>query len=184
MGEPKSVRSFRYAAQFLEAAVTDDQSYYKVGYHLDNRFVSDVTVCPFKNKVTANCMEASMRQRDQKSMEIAYDLATDKMNYDKRFSEDFDSLRHETFVRLRTQDLGYFFFNVGRGGKGLCVFTIIPAHAGFFAPGLTMVQGIIPIQKIDAKGEDYHHSVIIFIALAFHYSHFEGKLVVFYNRRE
>ncbi|TWT60728.1 DUF4914 family protein [Rubinisphaera italica] len=184
LGEPKSMRSFSYTAEFLEAAVPDDQGYYKVGYHLDNRFVPDVIVCPIKNEVTANCMEACMRQRDQECMEIAYDLATYKMNYDKRFSEDFDSLRHETFVRLRIQDLGYFFFNVGRGGKGFVVFTIIPANAGFFALDFAMVQGIIPIQEIDAKGEDYHHSVIIFIALTFHYSHFEGKLVVVYNRRE
>ena len=47
-----------------------------------------------------------------------------------------------------------------------------------------MLQGIIPIEEIEARGEDYHHSAIIYIAPPFRHTHFGGKQVVVHNRRE
>ena len=34
---------------------------------------------------------------------------------------------------------------------------IAPANAGFFALGLAMLQGIVPLEEIRAAGADYHH---------------------------
>ncbi|MFG0254132.1 MAG: DUF4914 family protein, partial [Rhodopirellula sp. JB053] len=67
---------------------------------------------------------------------------------------------------------------------GLPAVAICPANAGFFALGLAMLQGIIPVEEIEAKGDDYFHSAIIYIAPPFRHSHFDGKQVVVHNRRD
>lgn len=186
--EATSVRFFSSTAELVETAVpedqVDDQGYFTVGYDVNGDFVPEAKVCRVRNGVSANYLEPYMRRRDSECMVIADDRATDKMTYEKRFGEDFESVRQETFEWLKKQDLGCFFFNAGRGGKGLPAVAICPANAGFFALGLAMLQGIVPIEEIEAKGEDYHHSAIIYIAPPFRHTHFGGKQVVVHNRRE
>ncbi|MFG0291411.1 MAG: DUF4914 family protein [Rhodopirellula sp. JB044] len=186
--EAKSVRFFSSVEELVEAAVPadqmDDQGYFTVGYDVDGTFRPEAKVCRVKNGVSANYLEEYMRRRDPECMVIADDRATDKMTYQKRFGGEFDDLRQETFDWLKTQDLACFFFDAGRGGKGLPAVAICPANAGFFALGLAMLQGIIPVEEIEAKGDDYFHSAIIYIAPPFRHSHFDGKQVVVHNRRD
>ena len=186
--EAKSVRFFNSTAELVEAAVpadqTDDQGYYTVGYDIGGAFQPEARVCRVKNGVSANYVEAYMRRRDPECMLIADDRATDKMTYEKRFGEPFEDMRQETFDWLKTQDLACFFFDAGRGGKGLPAVAICPANAGFFALGLAMLQGIIPVEEIEAKGDDYFHSAIIYIAPPFRHTRFGGKQVVVHNRRD
>ncbi|HBE68203.1 MAG TPA: DUF4914 domain-containing protein [Planctomycetaceae bacterium] len=186
--EAKSVQFFNTAQELVEAAVpeehTDASGYFTVGYEVDGQFVPEAKVCRVKNGVSANYVESYMRRRDPECMVIADDRATDKPTYTARFGEDFESLRQETFAWLKTQDLACFFFDAGRGGKGLPALVICPANAGFFALGLAMLQGIIPVEEIEARGEDYFHSAIIYIAPPFRHTKFGGKQVVVHNRRE
>ena len=186
--EAKSVRFFNTAAELVEAAVpagqTDEEGYYTVGYDVEGTFRPEARVCRVKNGVSANYVESYMRRRDPECMVIADDRATDKMTYEKRFGEPFEDLRQETFAWLKTQDLGCFFFDAGRAGKGLPAVAICPANAGFFALGLAMLQGIIPVSEIEARGDDYFHSAIIYIAPPFRHTKFDGKQVVVHNRRD
>ncbi len=188
LSEAKSVRFFGSAAELVEAAVpedqVDDQGYFTVGYDVDGVFVPEVKVCRVSNGISANYVEPYMRRRDADCMVIADDRATDKMTYRKRFGEDFEDLRQETFAWLKTQDLACFFFIAGVPGKGLPAVAICPANAGFFALGLAMLQGIVPLEEIERNGEDYHHSAIIYIAPPFRHTKFGGKQVVVHNRRE
>lgn len=188
LSEAKSVRFFSSAQELVDAAVppdqVDEQGYFTVGYDVEGKFVPEARVCKVKNGISANYLEPYMRRRDPECMVIADDRATDKMTYEKRFGGDFEDLRQETFAWLKTQDLACFFFDAGVAGKGLPAVAICPANAGFFALGLAMLQGIIPIEEIEAKGEDYHHSAIIYIAPPFRHTHFGGKQVVVHNRRE
>ncbi|MEM9828961.1 MAG: DUF4914 family protein [Planctomycetota bacterium] len=188
LSEAKSVRFFNTTQELVEAAVpeslADANGYFTVGYDVDGEFRPEVDVCRVKNGVAANYREAYMRRRDPDCMVIADDRATDKTTYTSRFGGDFETLRQETFAWLKTQDLGCFFFDAGRGGKGLPAVAICPANAGFFALGLAMLQGIIPVDEIEARGEDYFHSAIIYIAPPFRHTHFGGKQVVVHNRRD
>ncbi|KAA1259591.1 hypothetical protein LF1_21250 [Rubripirellula obstinata] len=188
LSEAKSVRFFNSAAELVEASVpedlVDEQGYFTVGYEVDGKMVPEVKVCRVKNGISANYIEPYMRRRDSECMVIADDRATDKTTYKSRFNEDFEDLRQETFAWLKQQDLACFFFDAGREGKGLPALVICPANAGFFALGLAMLQGIIPMEEIEAKGEKYHHSAIIYIAPPFRHTHFGGKQVVVHNRRE
>ena len=188
LSEAKSVRFFNSAAELVAASVPEDQldeqGYFTVGYDVNGEFVPEARVCRVKNGISANYLEPYMRRRDSECMVIADDRATDKTTYKSRFNAEFEDVRQETFAWLKKQDLACFFFDAGRAGKGLPAVAICPANAGFFALGLAMLQGIIPIEEIEAKGEDYHHSAIIYIAPPFRHTHFEGRQVVVHNRRE
>lgn len=187
LAEAKSVRFFSSVAEIVEAAVpvdlVDQDGYYTVGYDGNDGFIPEAKVCRVRNGISANYLEPYMRRRDPDCMLIADDRATDKPTYEDRFGTDFELVRQETFAWLKTQDLACFFFDAGRGGKGIPAVAICPANAGFFALGLAMLQGIVPIEEIEKK-EDYFHRAIIYIAPPFRHSHFGGRQVVVHNRRE
>ena len=188
LAEAKSVRYFGNVAELVDAAAPaeklDDDGYFTVGYNVEGEFRTEARVCRVKNGISANYVEAYMRRRDPDCMVIADEKATDKPTFEKRFGYEFESLRQETFAWLKTQDIACFFFNAGRTGKGMPVVAICPANAAFFAMGLAMLQGIIPLEEIQEKGTDYHHSAIIYIAPPFRHTHFGGKQVVVHNRRD
>ncbi len=188
LAEAKSVRYFGSVAELVEAAVpaesVDEDGYYTVGYDVEGTFHEEARVCRVKNGISANYIDPYMRRRDPDCMVIADEKATDKQTFQKRFGRDFEPLRQETFTWLKGQDIACFFFNAGRIGKGMPVMAICPANAAFFAMGLAMLQGIIPLEEIQAKGEDYRHSAIIYIAPPFRHTHFDGKQVVVHNRRD
>lgn len=186
--EAKSVRFFNSVAELVEAAVPADQvdrdGYFTVGYDVEGTFTPEAKVCRVKNGVSANYVETYMRRRDPECMVIADERATDKPTFEGRFGKGFEETRQETFAWLKTQDLGCFFFDAGRGGKGIPAVAICPANAGFFALGLAMLQGIVPVEEIEAKQDDYFHRAIIYIAPPFRHTHFDGRQVVVHNRRE
>lgn len=186
--EAKSVRFFSTVEELAKAAVPDElvdaKGYYTVGYDVDGKFVPEAKVCRVRNGISANYIEAYMRRRDPDCMAIADNQATDKKTFEHRFGEDFEPLRQETFDWLKSQDLACFFFDAGLPGKGLPAVAICPANAAFFAFGLATLQGIVPLEEIQAHGEDYFHSAIIYIAPPFRHTKFDGKQVVVHNRRE
>ncbi|MEM7682996.1 MAG: DUF4914 family protein [Planctomycetota bacterium] len=185
--EAKSVTFVGSTEELVALAVPDDQvgadGFYDVAYDVPGKGkVVEARVCRVKNGISANYVEPYMRRRDPSCMVIADDQATDKPTYEGRFGKPFESLRDETLAWLKTQDLACFFFEAGMtAGSGLPALAIAPANAGFFALGLALLQGIVPLEKIKA---DYHHAAIIYIAPPFRHTHFDGKQVVVHNRRE
>lgn len=188
LSEALSARCFSTAAELAEACAPADQldarGYYTVGYDVNGEFVPEARVCRVKNGISANYVEPYMRRRDPECMVVADSRATNKPTFHERFGSDFDPLRQETFDWLKTQHLAYFFFDAGLPGKGLPALAICPANAAFFAYGLALLQGIVPVDEIRKLGADYHHSAIIYIAPPFRHTHFNGKQVVVHNRRE
>ncbi len=162
----------------------DAQGYYTVGYDVPGRgFVPEAKVCRVRNGVSANYLEPYMRRRDPDCMVIADSSATDKPTFQGRFGTEFAPLRQATLDWLKTQPIACFFFEAGLPGHALNAVAICPANAGFFALGLAMLQGIVPLEKVRAQGAKYHHGAIVYTAPVFRHTHFEGKQVVVHNRR-
>jgi hypothetical protein len=78
------------------------------------------------------------------------------------------------------QNLALFAFYAGVEGKGTEALAILPENAGFFAYGLGLLQGIIPVEDIP---ENFSPKAVIYVAPPFRHSHFDGKQVVVHNRR-
>ena len=151
-----------------------------VSYQLDDgREVVDAQVCKVRNGIAANFMEPYMRRRDPDCMVIADDYPTDKERFEERFGEDFSDTREETFDWLKTQSLVAFFFEAGPENLDYPVMAIAPANAGFFAFGLSLLQGIKKLTDIDSEKKPKGY---IFVAPPFRYTHFDGKQVVVHNR--
>ena len=157
---------------------------FEVAYEVEGRRIREATVKKVRNGLAINYDDPYMRRRDPKCMVIADDKETDKETYENRFGEDFETVRQETFAWLKTQDLACFFFDAGMSGKGMPAVVICPANAAFFAFGLAELQGIVPIEEIQAVSKDYYHEAIIYIAPPFRHTRFEGKQVVVHNRRD
>ncbi|MEM6330716.1 MAG: DUF4914 family protein [Planctomycetota bacterium] len=162
----------------------DPSGHYTVGYEVPGRgFVPEARVCRVKNGVAANYTEAYMRRRDPGCMVVGDSRATDKPTYEGRFGEPFDKLREETLAWLKTQPIACFFFRTGLPDAPLDAVAIAPANAGFFALGLAMLQGIVPLDEIRLDGPAYHHGAVLYVAPPFRHTHFDGKQVVVHNRR-
>lgn len=174
--------------ELMQLAVPEDhvdpQGYFTVGYDIPGRgFVPEVKVCRVNNGIAANYVEPVMRRRDPNCMVIADKVATDKPTFDQRFNKEFEPIRQETFEWLKNQPIGAFFFETGLPGAPLNALAICPANAAFFALGLAMLQGIVPLEKVKAQSKDYFHGAIVYVAPAFRHTHFDGKQVVVHNRR-
>ncbi|MEQ8847946.1 DUF4914 family protein [Botrimarina sp.] len=158
--------------------------HYTVGYDVPGRGrVDEVRVCKVRNGVAANYVEAYMRRRDPDCMVVGDSRATDKPTFEKRFGKPFDGLREETIEWLKTQPIACFFFRTGLPDEPLDAVAIAPANAGFFALGLAMLQGIVPLEEIRLDGPDYHHGAVVYVAPPFRHTHFDGRQVVVHNRR-
>ncbi|MEM8865199.1 MAG: DUF4914 family protein [Planctomycetota bacterium] len=158
--------------------------WYTVGYDVPGRgFVAEAEVCQAKNGVAANYLEPYMRRRDPDCMLVGDDTATDKPTFKDRFIDPFTDLREETLEWLKTQPIACFFFRTGLPDEPLNAVAIAPANAGFFALGLAMLQGIVPLEEVRAAGADYFHGAVVYVAPPFRHTHFEGKQVVVHNRR-
>lgn len=174
--------------ELVELAVPNDQcsadGFFTVGYEIPGRgFVPEAKVCRVRNGVAANYLEPYMRRRDPDCMVIADEGATDKPTFSGRYGHDFGEVRRETLQWLQTQPIACFFFESGLPGKPLNAIAICPANAGFFALGLAMLQGIVPLERIREQGSEYHHGAIVYTAPVFRHTHFGGKQVVVHNRR-
>ncbi len=163
---------------------TDDEGYYTVGYDVPGKgFVKEAQVCRVRNGIAANYMESYMRRRDPNCMLIADDDPTDKQTFLARFGKPFDPIREETIEWLKTQPIACFFFKSGLEDDPMHSIAICPSNAAFFALGLAMLQGIMPLEEVAKMGEDYHHDAILYIAPPFRHTHFDGKQLVVHNRR-
>lgn len=154
--------------------------WHEVAYEVPGKGrVVEAKACKLKNGIAANYLEPYMRRRDPDCMVIGDNRATDKPTFEGRFGKPFDSLREETIAWLKGQDLAVFGFVAGMPGKGTYALAICPANAGFFAMGLAMLQGILPIEKLS---DDFKPTAIIYVAPPFRHTHFDGKQIVVHNR--
>jgi hypothetical protein len=174
--------------ELLAASAPEDEldpaGYFTVGYDVPGKgFVPEARVCRVRNGIAANYLEPYMRRRDPDCMLIGDQQETDKPRYCDRFEKPFSDLRAETFDWLKTQPLACFFFETGMSGNPIRAVAICPKNAAFFAFGLAMLQGIVPLEKVRAAGAGYNHQSILYIAPPFRHTHFDGKQVVVHNRR-
>ncbi|MFM7382763.1 MAG: DUF4914 family protein, partial [Microcystaceae cyanobacterium] len=142
--------------------------------------VVEAVVCRVRNGISANYTEPYMRRRDPDCMVIGDDLPTNKPTFQSRFGFEFEELRQQTFAWLKTQELALFTFVAGVKGKGPDVVVVAPANAGFFALGLSLLQGIHHPRDIDA---DFSPGAVLYVAPPFRHQVFQGKQVVVHNRR-
>ncbi|MFM8295318.1 MAG: DUF4914 family protein, partial [Microcystaceae cyanobacterium] len=168
--------------QLIELAVKDAQNgYHEVAYDIPSRGkVVEAVVCRVRNGISANYTEPYMRRRDPDCMVIGDDLPTNKPTFQSRFGFEFEELRQQTFAWLKTQELALFTFVAGVKGKGPDVVVVAPANAGFFALGLSLLQGIHHPRDIDA---DFSPGAVLYVAPPFRHQVFQGKQVVVHNRR-
>ena len=156
--------------------------YHRVAYDVPGQgSVLEALVCKVKNGIAANYVDPYMRRRDPDCMVIADHRPTNKPTFQDRFGSDFASLRAETFAWLAGQELAMFAFVAGAAGKGTDAMVIAPANAGFFALGLALLQGIIPVDQLPAG---FAPKAIIYVAPPFRHTHFKGQQVVVHNRLE
>lgn len=169
--------------QLVELSVRDQvNGWHEVAYEVPGKGrVVEARVCRAKNGINANYLEPYMRRRDPDCMVIGDALPTDKPTYQERFGTDFATVREETFAWLKTQDLAVFPFHAGMAGKGTDALVIAPANAGFFALGLSMLQGILAPDEIP---ENFAPRAVIYVAPPFRHTHFNGRQVVVHNRLE
>lgn len=169
--------------ELVELAVKDAVNGWKeVAYDVPGKGrVVEAVVCRAKNGILANYMEPYMRRRDPDCMVIADHRPTDKPTFEQRFGQDFEPLRKETLAWMKTQDLAMFCFYAGMQDKGTHSIAIAPANAGFFALGLAMLQGIIPLRELP---KDFLPHAVVLVAPPFRHTHFQGKQVVVHNRLE
>lgn len=168
--------------QLIELAVKDAKNgYHEVAYDIPNRGkVVEALVCRVRNGISANYTEPYMRRRDPDCMVIGDDLPTNKPTFKSRFGFEFEELRQQTFAWLKTQELALFTFVAGVKGKGPDVVVVAPANAGFFALGLSLLQGIHNPREI---GSDFSPGAVLYVAPPFRHQVFQGKQVVVHNRR-
>src|SRR5690606_18800903 len=141
--------------------------------------VVEATVCRVKNGIAANYLEPYMRRRDPDCMVIGDTLPTNKPRYRDRYGKEFGELRQETFDWLAQQELTVFAFVAGQAPLGLDAAVIGPSNAGFFALGLALLQGIMPVDQIP---DTFAPKAMIYVAPPFRHTRFEGKQVVVHNR--
>jgi hypothetical protein len=169
------------SAELLELACRDAvNGWHEVAYDLpDGEHYVEAVVCRVRNGLAANYTDAYMRRRDPDCMVIGDQLPTDKPRFRDRFGVDFDQLRQDTLNWLGTQDLAAFFFMAGGPSQGLGAVAILPANAGFFAYGLSLLQGVLPRSEWP---EDFHLGAVVYVAPPFRHTHFQGQQVVVHNR--
>lgn len=179
-----SVRFAGNVQELCDLAVcnADASGWHDVAYEVPGRgSVVEARACKLKNGIAANYIEPYMRRRDPDCMIIGDKRPTDKPTYQAQFGESFEGLRAESLAWLKTQNLAVFGFIAGMPGRGMHALAICPDNAGFFAMGLAMLQGIVPLEELD---ESFEPRAIIYVAPPFRHTHFNGKQIVVHNRLE
>ena len=155
---------------------------FDVQYEIRGKGVyKEATIHKVSNGISVNYSDPYMRRRDPDTMVIADDLPTDKTRFSDKYGYDFSSLRDETFQWLVKQELGLIFYFAGNEGIGSIGVAIAPVNAAFFVLALSMLQKIIPIDRLEEGNEI---KSIIFVAPPFRHTHFNGKQVVVHFRDE
>jgi hypothetical protein len=112
-------------------------------------------------------------------MVIGDEAPTNKPRYADRFGGRFEDLRQATFDWLKTQELALFPFFAGNPDNRVDAMAIAPANAGFFALGLALLQGIVPLANLP---KTFSPKAVIYVAPPFRHTHFNGKQIVVHNR--
>ncbi len=180
--ECKSLTIFNSTVDLAEAATNGkENSEYHVKYDIpEKEEYTEAIVHRVKNGISVNYTEPYMRRRDPGTMTVADALPTDKQRFSDKYGYDFTSLQEETYEWLKKQDLACFFYFAGRENIGSTGIAIAPANAAFFAMGLSMLQQIVPVDKLAPETEI---ESAIFVAPVFRHTHFDGKQVVVHNRK-
>lgn len=156
--------------------------WHDVAYEVPGRGrIVEARACRARNGIAANYLESYMRRRDPDCMVIGDNRPTDKPTYRERYGADFSDLRQETLGWMKGQPLATFAFHAGMAGKGVDALVIAPDNAGFFALGLSLLQGILPIADVPAG---FSPRAVIYVAPPFRHTHFDGKQIVVHNRLE
>ncbi len=169
--------------ELLEMAMGGkDCSLFDVAYDVPGKGrVVEATVARCKNGAVINYPDIYMRRRDPDCMLIADKKPTDKAKYSDRYGADFAPLREKSFEWLAGQDLLLLPFTAGLDDMGCPALLVAPANAGFFAGGLSDLQGFVPASSIP---DGYKPRAIIYLAPVFRHTHFDGKQMVVHNRTE
>ncbi|OPY91208.1 MAG: hypothetical protein A4E72_00225 [Syntrophus sp. PtaU1.Bin208] len=141
--------------------------------------IQEAFVCKVKNGLSVNYCESYMRRRDPDSMLIGDDLPSDKVRFQDVYSQDFSSLREETFRWLKRQDLAAFVFLSGQREYGIPSIALVPANAWFFVFGLALLQGIVDLSKSEKK---FVPRCFLYVAPPFRHIYFDGKQRVVHCR--
>ncbi len=153
---------------------------YEVKYKVSGKGeITEALVHRVRNGISVNYPEPYMRRRDPATMAIADDNPTDKKHFREKYGYEFSTIREETFKWMKEQELALFFYFAGRMGIGSLGMAIVPANAGFFAMGLSMLQAIVAPADLREGAEI---KSVIFVAPVFRHTHFDGKQVVIHNR--
>lgn len=159
-----------------------EADYFEVAYDIPGQGrVVEATVARVRNGIAANYLDPYMRRRDPDSLVVGDELETDKPTFKALYGKDFDPVRDEALDWLKSQELAVFAFVAGKPGMGVDALAIVPLNAGFFALGLAMLQGIIPLDEIP---EDFSPKAVLFGVPPFRHTHFNGKQIVVHNRTE
>ncbi len=179
----KGYTVFNATLDLADAATNGrEKNIYEVAYDVPGKGIfTEAIVQRVKNGIAANYTEPYMRRRDPGSMSIADDLPTDKKRFRDKYGYDFTKLQEETFDWLAGQELAVFFYFAGRMGIGSLGMAIAPANAAFFAMGLSMLQEMIPVDRLK---EGSVLDSVIYVAPVFRHTHFKGKQVVVHKRSE
>jgi hypothetical protein len=145
----------------------------------DGRTVVEATVNRVSNGISVNYTDPYMRRRDPDCLLVADVSPTDKPSYKSRYGKEFGELRQETLTWLSGQDLGLFAFHTGGPDVGQDAVAILPANAAFFALGLGLLQGILPVCSSRLP---FSPEVFIVVAPPFRHTHFGGKQIVVHER--
>ncbi len=160
----------------------EDGQFHEVAYDVEGQGkLVEATVCRVKNGIAVNYPDPMMRRRDPDCLLIGDDEETDKETFQSRMGTPFENVRQDTLDWLSGQELAVFVFQAGSEKKGMPGMAICPANAGFFALGLAMLQGIVPLDQIH---EGIRPTAFIFVAPPLRHSHFGGKQVVVHDRTE
>ncbi|KPL78300.1 hypothetical protein ADN00_07530 [Ornatilinea apprima] len=178
---PKVVVASTLDELFALSTGTPDNSFYEVAYDVPGKGQTvEATVARVRNGIAVNYVEPYMRRRDPDSLVVGDEDATDKLTYKQIYGEEFEPVRASALEWLKGQELAVFAFTAGQPGMGVDALAIAPLNAGFFALGLAMLQGITPVEELDA---DFQPKAVLFVAPPFRHTHFKGKQIVVHNRR-
>jgi len=159
-----------------------NSNYFEVAYDIPGKGrVVEATVARVRNGIAANYLDPYMRRRDPDSLVVGDDFDTDKPTFKEIYGREFTPVREEAFTWLKNQELAVFAFIAGKPGMGVDALAIVPLNAGFFALGLAMLQGMIPLEEVS---EDFKPKAIMFVVPPFRHTHFSGKQIVVHNRTE
>lgn len=158
------------------------KTYYEVAYEIPGQGrVVEATVARVRNGIAANYVDPYMRRRDPDSLVVGDELETDKPTFKELYGKGFEPVREEALEWLKTQELVTFAFTAGKPGMGVDALAIVPLNAAFFALGLAMLQGLIPLDEIPA---DFSPKAVMFGVPPFRHTHFNGKQIVVHYRTD